>query len=220
MPKIRSRPGQVALIVTLVVLVGLTVGVAVLSRSASTVNISTQEEERARSFSAAEAGIEDALHRNLAGFSGASFSVGSSSVDYTVDPTNSFSIGIYPGDVVTIDWDKGTATNVRVSWSNCRAMSATSISSSGNVTRSVSTGSSTTIFKGSNSLLRLRFINCTAIPTNITLDANGNTATLSFYRIDSAGTDNQSNSRVEVIKSEPAAIGLMDFAVFSGGIVQ
>ena len=62
---LKLRSGQVAMVVILVVLVGLTIGVAVLGRSVTNVGISLQEEERARSFSAAEAGVEDALRQDL-----------------------------------------------------------------------------------------------------------------------------------------------------------
>lgn len=56
-----KRNGQALLIIVLVMAVALTVGLAVISRSVTDIRISSQEEESARVFSAAEAGIENAL---------------------------------------------------------------------------------------------------------------------------------------------------------------
>lgn len=58
--------GQVLLIVVLIMAVALTVGLAVASRSLTDISISRQEEESARAFSAAEAGIEQAVGQSLA----------------------------------------------------------------------------------------------------------------------------------------------------------
>lgn len=57
----KSESGQALLIVLLVLTVGLTISLSVVSRSITDIRISQQEEESARAFSAAEAGIEQAL---------------------------------------------------------------------------------------------------------------------------------------------------------------
>jgi len=61
MEKMRKNSGQALLIILLVMAVGLTIGLAVISRSVTDIGISRQEEESARVFSVAEAGIEEAL---------------------------------------------------------------------------------------------------------------------------------------------------------------
>jgi len=61
MKKMRKNSGQALLVILLVMAVGLTVGLAVISRSITDISISRQEEESARVFSVAEAGIEQAL---------------------------------------------------------------------------------------------------------------------------------------------------------------
>ncbi|MGB9911062.1 MAG: hypothetical protein ACPLKP_00410 [Microgenomates group bacterium] len=53
--------GQSLIIILLIAAVGLTIGLAVISRSVTDINISQQEEESARVFSVAEAGIEEAI---------------------------------------------------------------------------------------------------------------------------------------------------------------
>ena len=57
----KKQSGQALLIILLVMAVGLTVALAIVSRSVTDIRISRQEEESARAFSAAEAGIEQAL---------------------------------------------------------------------------------------------------------------------------------------------------------------
>ena len=216
--KMSFRSGQAALIVTLVVIVGLTVAVAVISRSVTDVGISTQEEERARSFSAAEAGVEDALRQDLSTIAGGNFQVGGTetTANYTVTKLTNVTSRMDPGQVLTIDWSKGTGTAATVAWEGCAGLSLvlTEITSSGSVTFNVYSGSSQSISKGGNRLARLRFVGCSA---NIIINGNG---PLSFYDVDSTGASGQSTSRVKVTRSEPGAIGLMDFAVFSGSDIQ
>lgn len=57
----KFQSGQVVLILLLVITIGLGVGLSVIQRSISNVSTSTKVEESSRAFSAAEAGIEQAL---------------------------------------------------------------------------------------------------------------------------------------------------------------
>lgn len=57
----KHNSGQILIVVLLIVAVGLTVGIALITRSISGLKISTQEEESARAFSVAEAGLEEAF---------------------------------------------------------------------------------------------------------------------------------------------------------------
>jgi len=59
--RISDQAGQVALIVLLVMVVMLTLGISVAQRGVTDVRISQQEEDSARAFQAAEAGVEQAL---------------------------------------------------------------------------------------------------------------------------------------------------------------
>lgn len=60
MDNVRQK-GQALLIVVLVIVVSLTVGLGVVSRSVTNLRTSTEEENSQRAFSAAEAGIEQAI---------------------------------------------------------------------------------------------------------------------------------------------------------------
>lgn len=64
-----KQKGQALLIIVLVMAVALTIGLAVISRSVTDIKISKQEEDSARVFSVAEAGIEEALMVGI-GYSG------------------------------------------------------------------------------------------------------------------------------------------------------
>jgi hypothetical protein len=55
------KKGQAALIVLLVVAVALGFGISIISQATTDIRISQQEQEAARAFNAAEAGIEEAL---------------------------------------------------------------------------------------------------------------------------------------------------------------
>ena len=58
---LNSEGGQALLVIVLIMVVGLTVGLAVASRSITNIRTSTEEENSQRAFSAAEAGIEKVL---------------------------------------------------------------------------------------------------------------------------------------------------------------
>lgn len=59
------KSGQVLIFVLMVMVVGLTIGLAAASRSITDVRLSTQSEQAERAFAAAEAGVEEALARNI-----------------------------------------------------------------------------------------------------------------------------------------------------------
>ena len=58
---VRSENGQMLLVVVLTMIVALTVGLSVVSRTITNLRISRQSEESQRAFQAAEAGVEQAL---------------------------------------------------------------------------------------------------------------------------------------------------------------
>ncbi|MBU2052297.1 hypothetical protein KKH13_03795 [Patescibacteria group bacterium] len=78
--------GQAVLLVLLVVAVALGLGLSIISQSTTDVRITQQEQESARAFNAAEAGIEDALKQisTVTLNEPQSLTVDSIPVDYTV----------------------------------------------------------------------------------------------------------------------------------------
>lgn len=64
--KLLNQKGQTVILLLLVMVIGLTVGLSVVSRSVLDVKLSSQSEESSRAFTAAEAGVEVALEQGLA----------------------------------------------------------------------------------------------------------------------------------------------------------
>jgi Tfp pilus assembly protein PilX len=60
-----SNQGQIVLMIVLVTVVGLTIGLSLISRTITDIRISSQIEQSGRAFSAAEAGVENVLKSNI-----------------------------------------------------------------------------------------------------------------------------------------------------------
>lgn len=60
---IQSQKGQILLIVILVMIIALTVGLSIASRTITNIRIARQSEQSQRAFQAAEAGVDQALNR-------------------------------------------------------------------------------------------------------------------------------------------------------------
>jgi|SRR3989344_1901751 len=97
------RVGQALIVVLLVLGVALTVGLAIVARSVTEVNVSTVQDESARALSAAEAGIEQSLGGVITG-SGTG-SVGTVGDVFTVQSNSSAGITsyVYPEELVAGD---------------------------------------------------------------------------------------------------------------------
>ncbi|TSC53512.1 MAG: Uncharacterized protein LiPW16_369 [Microgenomates group bacterium LiPW_16] len=80
-----GQKGQALLIILLVMVVGLTVGLSLATRSVTDIKISTQLEESSRAFAAAEAGIEVALKGESAPPS--PVSIGNATYTFTSTPS-------------------------------------------------------------------------------------------------------------------------------------
>lgn len=111
--------GQVAVFVLLIMLLGLTVGLSVTSRTLQDLKQSSVSDQSSRAFSAAEAGVEYALQigaSTLVGSSPATTTVGGSQVVYSVAdaPPGAFtSDGQVPKDeTISVDLTGGTSANV------------------------------------------------------------------------------------------------------------
>jgi len=87
------KKGQAALIVLLVVAVALGFGLSIISQTTTDIRISQQEQEAARAFNAAEAGIEEALKEIKVGPT-VEIDVGDVKVEYTVIGENSL-VGVF-----------------------------------------------------------------------------------------------------------------------------
>lgn len=75
-PHTTYQSGQMVLIVVLVMVVALTIGLSMVARTTTDIKISRQQEESARAFSAAEAGIEELLKTGAGNFASATLESG------------------------------------------------------------------------------------------------------------------------------------------------
>lgn len=119
-----SEVGQAGLIVMLVMVVLLTLGISIASRSTLDVSQSTQEAETSRVFDAAEAGIERALETDqaLTFVASKDYEAGADlSGSYTVSEINELEVILDESQVVAVNTD-GYSGDVLIEWSkvdNC-----------------------------------------------------------------------------------------------------
>lgn len=117
------KAGQALIVVLLVLGVALTVGLAIVARSVTEVNVSTVQDESARALSAAEAGIEQALGGVIVS---GSDTVGVAGDAFVVQTNSSAAITnyVYPeelvaGDAATMTLDPGilgAGKTIRFCW--------------------------------------------------------------------------------------------------------
>lgn len=117
-----EREGQIALIAILVMVVMMTLGLSLYSRSTLDVSLSRQQDQSARTFQAAESGVEEALSQDFATIptAGKTGSVSVStdlSVNYKIVPQSTISTRVEEGEGLQIDVT-GVAANqgVQLTW--------------------------------------------------------------------------------------------------------
>ncbi|MBI2616853.1 hypothetical protein HYW55_01810 [Candidatus Gottesmanbacteria bacterium] len=86
--KFRIQKGQVVLLLVLITVIGLTIGLSLISRTVTDVRISSQIEQSGRAFSAAEAGIESALRSGTSNVTSGNVSLPGASASYSVSPVS------------------------------------------------------------------------------------------------------------------------------------
>lgn len=134
----RAQSGQALLIILLIMSVVLTIGLSVVSRSITDIQITTKEDDALRAFSAAEAGIERAL---IAGTGGAIDSLPSgATATFEVLPTTDTSQFVYPtavasGDSATFWFDDGKSRNAYFCWGANSAIEITLYGQNNSITR-------------------------------------------------------------------------------------
>lgn len=107
---IKDNSGQIVLLLVLITVVGLTIGLSLISRTVTDVRISSQIEQSGRAFSAAEAGVENALQSIN---SGAITPTGSLSIN-NLEAEANYSIKTYGGtsDVLVFNQTEANATQL------------------------------------------------------------------------------------------------------------
>jgi hypothetical protein len=120
------QSGQIGIIIILIMVVLLTIGLSLASRSTREVILSQQEEESTRVFSAAEAGVEQALTADFT-FAGESYAPGptaipntNATVDYTIQKMHVLDMRLTEGQAARVqltDSSTPLPSSVAISWS-------------------------------------------------------------------------------------------------------
>jgi|GEM_PF-282805 len=105
------QSGQVALIILLIMVVVLTLGVSLASRTVMDVTLTRQEEQGGRVYQAAESGVESALNEDLANdalytndaFTGTVSSISDIDVNYSVARKKTLETRVGEGGAVAVD---------------------------------------------------------------------------------------------------------------------
>ncbi len=100
----QNNSGQALLIILLIMAVALTIGLSVVSRSITDIRISQEQEESARAFSAAEAGLESLLATG-----GAPGTIGDFTIETETQELGNSNIFVFPGEGVA-------AGNIQTVW--------------------------------------------------------------------------------------------------------
>lgn len=98
----QKNSGQALLVILLIMAVALTIGLAVVSRSITDIRISQEQEESARAFSAAEAGLESLLATGGAPGTIGNFTISTAEQDLGNSQSFVFREGVDAGDVKTV----------------------------------------------------------------------------------------------------------------------
>jgi len=232
----RKNSGQIALVAVLIMTVLLTIGLAVITRSVTDIRISEETGESTRAFSAAEAGIEEALKHDLATltWSEQPIPVGTLEAKVTVATTNSFTEIIeknetaevrldgYAGDRLNVNWDgDGLELTLIYSLGGSYKIARWALKKVGTICGTmtdVTTPYTLDISSYSNpKVLRVRPICANATVT--VSGVSGNPLPDQFYTIKSSTTipDTGQTRAVEVKKSWPILPPIFDYVLFSGG---
>jgi hypothetical protein len=121
----RGESGQIGVIILLIMVVLMTIGLSVASRTTQDLAISQQSAESTRVFNAAEAGIEEALSTDLTAAQDGSTTTVSNfdsdrlEVSYTVNKVEALETRVFEGTTVMVDVTGAvTGQSIRLEWSH------------------------------------------------------------------------------------------------------
>lgn len=232
-----KKSGQIALIVLLIMVTLLTVVLSLISDSVTDVKISQDEKEAMRAFSAAEAGIEEALRQDLGSWTPQSLNVDGVIANITVNPLSGAAVreldkgefmnidleGLTVNTDLTIVWETGTALEVVVyeAGSGIRRSTYSEASTCAEGFNSANPGAGVTIpvYENIDSLMRIRAL-CSG--TTITVDSGD--LPVQEYIIESraaaGSTEESKTSAVEVSKTVSALPSIFDYVLFTTGNLE
>jgi hypothetical protein len=236
-----SNSGQVGIILLLITVVMLTVGISVVSRSTSDLNISNTSEQSNRALDAAESGVEQALSQDLKNYTPPTGGSGPINVNTQVSSSRSLQAFVDQGYTVGVDLT-GVITPVTVQWakeSSCSSRaslvltifstaspavrriyaSANTCSHNDNFNAPVSAGSngyssSTTVTTAAGDyLMRIR-----PLYYSSDVQVTGNNLPVQAYTVTSSAqnTTGKETKVVQVDRTLPIPPSVFDYVLYSG----
>lgn len=114
----RNQSGQIVVLLLLIMLVGLTIGLSVTTRTLQQMKVATVSEQSSRAYTAAEAAIEEALRQELAGGMTGSVGLGPSisEAKYEVEETAEFSLTVQRDEIAQVNLHDFTGSAIDVYW--------------------------------------------------------------------------------------------------------
>ncbi|MFZ1721441.1 MAG: hypothetical protein WAU07_02965 [Microgenomates group bacterium] len=114
-----SQSGQVAVVVLLIMVVLLTIGLSIATRTTQEVFLSQQQAESSRVFNAAETGVEDALSQDFEALTGSVTNVTTIDgvdVNYTISASDTLETRLTEGLSAMVDLNQSVSGNLTVRW--------------------------------------------------------------------------------------------------------
>ncbi len=241
-----NQSGQVAVVVLLIMVVLLTIGLSIATRTTQEVFLSQQQSESSRVFNAAETGVEDALSQDFDSLSGAETDVATIDgvdVSYTITPSDVLETRLTEGLSAMVRLDNAVNGNLEVRWArenpcNEKAsliFSVYSYTSGRNRVRHIPVGppgcGSDNFDNAQNSnssgyTLRYNlsvnnndlFVRIKAVYHDTHIRVAGNNMPDQFYRVrsEASNTFGDEQRTIQVTRTLPVAPSIMDYAVYSG----
>lgn len=119
-PLATAQSGQVAVVVLLIMVVLLTIGLSIATRTTQEIFLSQQEAESSRVFNAAETGVEDALSQDFESLSGSYAdtvtTVDDVTVNYTISPSSTLETRITEGLSAMVNLEQAVSGDLTVLW--------------------------------------------------------------------------------------------------------
>jgi len=238
-----KKRGQVALVVLFIMAIMVTIGLSLISRSISDIDISKDEEQSMRAFSAAEAGIEEAFRiQDIQSWVDTEQTITIDNINVNIDvqgitdnPQKSLSeneymnidlTGIDPGNppVVSVSWDNSNAA-VEIllynddSTTQRYTLKGAGASCVGGFDTVADPQSGQNISIPSNCvLMRIKPI-CNSTTVQVAVESG--TIPTQEYKIDSKAAvgpqQEQKTKRITATKSLPALPPIFDYVLFTNG---
>lgn len=111
-----NQSGQIVVILLLIMLVGVTIGLSITTRTLQQMKVATVSEQSSRAYTAAEAAIEEALRQELVGEMTGTIDLGTTRAEYIVEEAPEFSLTVQKDEVAQVNLQDFTGSAIDIYW--------------------------------------------------------------------------------------------------------